>query len=108
MVALPLVGGNVVELGVNAEIFFDGQIEIAGERLGNHADGAAHRIGILARRRVRQSGPRPAVIGMSVVIMRISVDLPAPFGPSKPKISSSFTLKETSSTAVNSPYFLTI
>ena len=30
---------------------------------------------------------RPAVMGSSVVIMRMSVDLPAPFGPSKPKIS---------------------
>ena len=50
----------------------------------------------------------PAVIGISVVIMRISVDFPAPFGPSSPKISPSFTLKETSSTAVKSPYFLTM
>ena len=51
---------------------------------------------------------RPAVIGISVVIMRISVDLPAPFGPSSPKISSSSTWKVTSSTAVKSPYFLTM
>ena len=29
----------------------------------------------------------PAVTGMSVVIMRMSVLLPAPFGPSRPKIS---------------------
>ena len=43
---LPLIRRNVVELGVNAEIFFDGQIEIAGQRLRDHADGAAHRIGI--------------------------------------------------------------
>src|SRR2546427_4633325 len=50
----------------------------------------------------------PAVMGMRVVIMRISVDLPAPLGPSRPKISSSLTLKDTSSTAVNSPYFLTM
>ena len=32
----------------------------------------------------------PAVIGISVVIMRISVDFPAPFGPSRPKISPSY------------------
>src|ERR1051326_6061025 len=50
----------------------------------------------------------PAVIGMSVVIMRISVDLPAPFGPSSPKISSSATWNVTPSTAVKSPYFLTM
>ena len=43
-----------------------------------------------------------------MVIIRISVDFPAPLGPSNPKISPSFTLKETSSTAVKSPYFLTM
>ena len=48
----------------------------------------------------------PAVIGISVVIMRIRVLLPAPFGPSRPKICPSLTLKETPSTAVKSPYFL--
>src|SRR5258708_23652312 len=40
--------------------------------------------------------------------MRISVDFPAPFGPSRPKISPSFTLNETSLTAVKSPYFFTM
>ena len=49
---------------------------------------------------------RPLVMGSSVVIMRISVDLPAPFGPSRPKISPCCTLNEMSSTAVKSPYFL--
>src|SRR5271165_154904 len=47
----------------------------------------------------------PAVRGNSVVIMRISVDLPAPLGPRRPKISPWCTLNETSSTAVKSPYF---
>src|SRR5271166_3272813 len=50
----------------------------------------------------------PAVIGINVVIIRIKVDFPAPFGPSNPKISPSLTANETSSTAVNSPYRLTI
>src|SRR5208283_3997016 len=50
----------------------------------------------------------PAVRGNSVVIIRMSVDLPAPFGPRRPKISPCCTLKETSSTAVKSPYFLLI
>src|SRR5258708_1084152 len=40
--------------------------------------------------------------------MRISVDFPAPFGPSNPKISPSFTLNDTSFTAVKSPYFLSM
>src|SRR6516165_1165894 len=49
---------------------------------------------------------RPLVMGSNVVIMRMSVDLPAPLGPSRPKISPCFTAKETSSTAVKSPYIL--
>ena len=35
--------------------------------------------------------------------MRMSVDLPAPLGPSSPKISPSRTSKEIPSTAVKSP-----
>ena len=45
----------------------------------------------------------PSVTGISVVIMRISVVLPAPFGPNNPKISPSATLKLTSFTASKSP-----
>src|SRR5579871_5085011 len=50
----------------------------------------------------------PEVMGSSVVIMRMSVDFPAPLGPSRPKVSPSSTAKEISSTAVNSPYFFTM
>src|SRR5262249_21589565 len=51
---------------------------------------------------------RPEGMGMSVGIMRISVDLPPPVGPSKPEISPFPTLNLTPSTAVESPYFLTM
>src|SRR5262252_1762074 len=50
----------------------------------------------------------PLVGGSSVTSIRISVDLPAPFGPSSPKISPSSTVKLIPFTAVNSPNFLTI
>ena len=40
--------------------------------------------------------------------MRMSVDLPAPFGPSRPKISPASTRKLMPFTAVKSPNFLTI
>ncbi len=40
--------------------------------------------------------------------MRISVLLPAPFGPSRPKISPSATSKLTPFTASKSPYFFTM
>src|SRR6266481_6101567 len=45
----------------------------------------------------------PEVGGVSVVIIRISVVLPAPLGPSKPKISPVGTVKLTSFTATKSP-----
>src|SRR5882762_4605288 len=45
----------------------------------------------------------PEVGGVSVVIIRINVVLPAPFGPSKPKISPVGTVKLTSFTATKSP-----
>src|SRR6202040_3771237 len=45
----------------------------------------------------------PEVGGTSVVNMRIRVDLPAPFGPSNPKISPCSTEKFSESTATKSP-----
>src|SRR5713226_6453392 len=45
----------------------------------------------------------PEVGGVSVVSMRIKVVLPAPLGPSRPKISPSCTSKLTSFTATKSP-----
>src|SRR5262245_32533960 len=64
-----------------------------------------------ARRRepfagVKRSGPTrtsPAVGAMRPPSIRRVVVLPAPFGPSRPKISPGATRKETSATAVRSP-----
>src|SRR5262245_420589 len=50
----------------------------------------------------------PEVGGRSVVSMRMSVDLPAPFGPSRPKTSPSSTAKLIPFTATKSPNFFTI
>jgi hypothetical protein len=50
----------------------------------------------------------PEVGGSSVTIIRMSVDLPAPFGPSNPKISPLSTEKLIPLTAVKSPNFLTM
>ena len=38
--------GAPLELGVDAQVLFDGEIGIAGECLGNDADHAANRVGI--------------------------------------------------------------
>src|SRR5215831_6772631 len=48
----------------------------------------------------------PELGGTSVVSIWISVDLPAPFGPSKPNTSPCFTLKFILSTAQNEPKYL--
>ena len=45
----------------------------------------------------------PAVGGMYPVIILMVVDLPAPFGPRKPRISPRSTVNETSSTATFAP-----
>src|ERR1051325_660095 len=50
---------------------------------------------------------RPSVGGMNPVIMRIVVDLPAPFGPRKPRTSPRSTENEIPSTARLAPKFLT-
>ena len=67
----------------------------------------SRRVGLL--RHVEAVGcADPDVGGSSVTSMRISVDLPAPLGPSSPKTSPASTLNETPSTAVKSPNFLTM
>src|SRR3979411_2153996 len=49
----------------------------------------------------------PEVAGMKPVIMRMVVDLPAPFGPRKPSTSPRATLNEMPSTARFAPNVLT-
>ena len=48
----------------------------------------------------------PDVLTEVAPMMRIVVDLPAPFGPKKPKDSPFATSKSMPSTAMKSPYFL--
>ena len=48
----------------------------------------------------------PDVAGVSPTMIRIVVDLPAPFGPRKPVTRPGRAAKLTSSTAVKPPYFL--
>jgi hypothetical protein len=49
----------------------------------------------------------PPVGARKPVIIFIVVDLPAPFGPRKPRTSPAATLNDTSSTATSGPNFLT-
>ena len=56
-----------------------------------------------SKRSLPSTVTRPPVGGRKPVIMRMVVVLPAPFGPSIPRISPSRTEKEMPSTAVKSP-----
>src|SRR3954451_16360210 len=47
----------------------------------------------------------PVVAGVSPTMIRMVVDLPAPFGPRKPVTRPACAVKLTSSTAVKPPYF---
>ena len=96
-------GRDAVNLGVDLQVFLGGQFGIGGERLGNHPDGVPHAFRILAHVVSGNLAPNPSLGGVSVVIMRMSVVLPAPLGPSRPKSSPCGTSKLTWSTATKSP-----
>ena len=80
---------DAVQLREDQQILARAQLEIARHRLRDHADRPAHGV----RDPCTMSAPPtiavPEVGEQSVVSMRMSVDLPAPFGPSSPKISPS-------------------
>jgi hypothetical protein len=46
-VALALRARHIVQLGVDGEIFFHGEVDVAGEGLGDDTDEVPHRIGFL-------------------------------------------------------------
>jgi len=94
--------GNLVELGIDGKILFTVR-----------SISLVSAWGMTPITRLTASGSRdtswpammafPLVTGISVVIMRMSVLLPAPLGPSKPKISPSATSKVMPPTASKSP-----
>ena len=87
---------------MNTNIFGAGEFGVAGHVLRNDPDARSTALG-------SRMISCPATIavplegGTSVVNMRISVLLPAPFGPSRPKISPLWTVKLTLSTASSAP-----
>ena len=105
---LALGARHAVQLGEDDQVLLDAQLEVAGHRLRDDADRLAHAVGLLDDVEAVDRARCPTVGGSSVVSMRISVDLPAPFGPSRPKISPSSTAKLMPLTAVKSPNFLTM
>ena len=93
---------QVIDAAKELEVFFDGQRAVQRKLLGYIAD-----VGAGLSRAVRRSLPatrsRPLVAGSSPHSIRKVVVLPAPLGPSRPKISPRWTQNEVLSTAVNAP-----
>ena len=85
--------GDPVEAALELEQLPAGLDRIQADLLQRHADAAAH----LRRRRRPRRGRRPIALpsvgGSSVHSILTMVDLPAPFGPRKPKTSPSETLE---------------
>ncbi len=59
------------------------------------------------RTSIPSTSSRPDVVGETHWIILMAVDLPAPFGPRRPKISPFPMARSIWSTATRSPYFLT-
>ena len=104
---LEQVGGAPLEVGpahalqatLEDEVLAPGRLAVDARGLRDVADRAPHGPRLGARRRGprRSRVPRPAFV--SVARMRTVVDLPAPFGPSRPKTSPSGTEKRIPSRA---------
>ena len=105
--ALELRAAEAVEPAAEAQVLARGGLAVGAAALGDHADRAAH-----LRGSARTSWPAtvalPSSARASVVRMRTAVDLPAPFGPSRPNTVPSSTANDSPSSARTSPgYSLT-
>ena len=103
MVRAALLAGDAVKFGEDGHIFLGAQFEVGGHGLGDDADGLADVVGLAWTMSKPLTRAVPEVGGTRVVSMRMRVDLPAPLGPSNPKISPCSTEKFKASTATKSP-----
>ena len=81
------------------QVLAAGEVLVDRRVLPGQSDERAHQGGLARRRRGRGRGRVPASGARMVVRMRTAVVLPAPFGPSKPKMVPSSTAKLTPSKA---------
>ena len=93
--------GKAVQRAVIADVLARGQARVEAARIRQHADAAAHRVAVgddvetVDARACRRPG------STSVAIIRNSVVLPAPLGPSRPVIAPSGASNVTPRTAVH-------
>ncbi len=88
---------KTVQRAVVADVLARGQARVQPARVRQHADALAHREAVAQDVEVARRFAVPASGVTSVASMRSSVVLPAPFGPSRPVISPSGAMNETSS-----------
>ena len=103
---LALFWRNIIKLGENQQIFIPGQCPIRGEQLrhiANHARTARRVTDDIVAGNLARVPKWGATARFSILM---TVLFPAPFGPSKPKISPCGTAMVNSSTAINSPKIL--
>ena len=104
---LKLIGGHAVKSGKQAQVFDHFEIVVEREFLRHVADILAHGFRLAAHIEAGDLRARPDVGLSRPHNMRIVVDLPAPFGPRKPKTSPLRTSRLMRSTATKSPNRLT-
>ena len=93
--------------GIHAQVLAPGQMRVEARLLDDRAD-AGERGRALRRERAGRAAASPREVArVSPSSMRMSVVLPAPFGPRKPNAQASGTLRSTPSTAGRSPKRLT-
>jgi hypothetical protein len=101
----PAQGGNAVKQPEDAQILDHGQI--AGEGGVDRGEiGARQGACAIFAMSMPSISTLPLVADRTPSTMLMVVVLPAPLGPSRPRISPLFTVKETSSRAVTLPYTL--
>src|SRR4029453_3730581 len=93
-------GADAEEAPVEDEVLAHAEAAVEGVVLGEDADERARHGG---PRAAPATPPQPAVRSPRVVSMPAVVDLPAPFGPSRPRISPRRTTRSRPSTAVTPP-----
>ena len=93
---------EAMDPGLEDEVLATGRLGIHGDPLTDRADRPAHPDGV-AHTSIPATVARPPSGRASVVRIRTVVDLPAPFGPSRPKTVPGSTEKLIPSSATTSP-----
>ena len=98
-----VAAGDAVQMTLGAQVLADRQSFIQALGLEHDADACAARPADSLATSQPATSARPSEGTIMVERIRKRVDLPPPFGPSRPKISPWFTLKLTFESATRDP-----